>query len=269
MTDRLNQTFANLSQKGRKKILSPYITAGDPSLELTVPLLHSLVTAGADILELGIPFSEPMAEGPVIQAAMERALINGVTIHTVLSMVTEFRQKDQNTPIVLMGYLNLIEFMGYENFAKAADAAGVDAVIIVDLPPEEAQDLHQHLAKYHIDIIFLLSSTTSIERAQKIARLASGYIYYVTLKGVTGSDHLDIDSVQQNIERNREWIKLPILAGFGIKTPEQAAAIAEVAEGAVVGAAVISRIVDSLHAPDKICGNVAAFISEIRTALDN
>lgn len=267
MSERLNRLFANDSPK-KRKMLSPYITAGDPTPALTVPLLHSMVAAGADILELGIPFSDPMAEGPVIQAAMERALVHDVTLTDVLAMVTEFRLQDKQTPMILMGYANPIEFMGYETFAKAAAAAGVDGVIIVDLPPEEASELHQQLARYQIDIIFLLSPTTGVERAKKIAAIASGYIYYVTLKGVTGSDKLNLESIQENIARYRDIIQLPIMAGFGIKTPEQAAAVAKITDGVVVGAAVISRIAASLNAPEKICDEVASFLGTMRKALD-
>lgn len=266
--NRISRTFANLSKVGRKKVLSPYITAGDPSPELTVPIMHSLVAAGSDILELGIPFSDPVAEGPVIQAAMERALAHHVTIHTVLAMVKEFRQSDDKTPIILMGYLNPIEFMGYKEFARAAYEAGVDGIIIVDLPPEEAVELHDYLAAYNIAIIFLLSPTTTQARAENIAKLAKGYIYYVTLKGVTGANHLDVSGAADNIRRFRTVISLPIVAGFGIKTPQQAATMAEVADGIVMGATVISVIAASLDNPAVICEKVAALIKTIRQALD-
>ena len=216
---RIQQTFKLLQQQDRKAI-SPYITAGDPNPATTVPLLHALVDAGADLLELGIPFSDPMAEGPVIQAAMERALGNHINLAQVLAMASDFRQQDQTTPLILMGYLNPIATMGYATFAKAASKAGIDGLIIVDLPPEEASTIQVHFRAQHLDLIFLFSPTTTSERLRMICNQASGYLYYVSLKGVTGAGHIDTTAIITMITQARSLTTLPIVVGFGIKTPE-------------------------------------------------
>ena len=210
---RIQQTFAQL---GEHKALIPFITAGDPGPEQTVPLMHELVEAGANIIELGVPFSDPMADGPVIQAADERALEKDVSLHDVLEMVEQFRQRDQNTPIVLMGYLNPIEIMGYDDFAEQAQAAGVDGVLVVDMPPEEGEFFNQQMSGHGINTIFLVSPTTDRERIEIINKAASGYLYYVSLKGVTGASTLDVDSVAHKLEEIRSITKLPVGVGFGI-----------------------------------------------------
>lgn len=265
--NRIQKKFSQLRQLG-SKVISPYVIAGDPLPEVTVPLLHALVEAGADILELGIPFSDPVAEGPVIQAAMQRSLANHITLSKTLAMVAKFRERDQSTPIVVMGYLNPIVCRGYASFAKAAYEAGVDGVIIVDLPPEEATELQGELKKYAIDIIFLFSPTTSDARLKQICRVASGYLYYVSLKGVTGALTLDVDAVASKLQQLRSPITLPIVVGFGIKTPEQAVAIAKLADGIVVGAALVEKIAALQKEPDKICSKVPELISLMRGAID-
>lgn len=267
MMNRIQQKFKSLQQQQRKAI-SPYITAGDPSADITVPLLHALVDAGADILELGIPFSDPMAEGPVIQAAMERALDNHINLAQVLKMAAEFREQDNTTPLILMGYLNPIEAMGYAEFASAAHKAGVDGLIIVDLPPEEATAIQTHFSDQHIDLIFLFSPTTTAERLALICQQASGYLYYVSLKGVTGAGHIDTSSIDEMVTKARSLSKLPIVVGFGIKTPENAAAIADTADGIVVGSALIATIAELLPTPQEICAKAPLLIKAMRAAID-
>ncbi|MEK7839870.1 MAG: tryptophan synthase subunit alpha, partial [Pseudomonadota bacterium] len=216
---RIETTFARLKQQGRKALI-PYITAGDPLPRITVPLLHALVKAGADIVELGVPFSDPMADGPVIQRATERALVHGVSLRDVLTMVREFRTTDRDTPIVLMGYLNPVEVMGYERFATEAARAGVDGVLLVDLPPEEAGEVTPVLRRHGLDQVFLLAPTSPVERIRRIAGVASGFIYYVSLRGVTGAAHLDIDEVRGRLQAIRGETRLPLGVGFGINDPD-------------------------------------------------
>ena len=239
--NRIEKTLAQCA-KANKKVLSPYITAGDPSPDKTVTIMHALVDAGADIIELGIPFSDPMAEGPMIQAAMERALAHGVTLHDVLEMVRVFREEDDATPIVLMGYLNPIEQYGYEQFAAMAKKIGVDGTIIVDLPPEESEELAPIWLSAGISPIYLCSPTTSATRMALIKEYAQGYLYYVSLKGVTGAASIDVDTVKSKYEACKAFVSLPVLVGFGIKTAEMAASVAEFADGVVVGAALIEKI---------------------------
>lgn len=191
---RIAGRFQQLAEQGRKALI-PYVVAGDPSQEITVPLMHSLVESGADIIELGVPFSDPMSEGPVLQLGHERALANGTSLRHILAMVSEFRQRDQDTPVLLMGYANPIEHMGHEAFAAAANQAGIDAALTVDLPPEEVAGLNSHLRQFEMDNIFLIAPTTPEQRMAKITAQASGFIYYVSLKGVTGAGHLDTDEV--------------------------------------------------------------------------
>ncbi|STY29032.1 tryptophan synthase subunit alpha [Legionella wadsworthii] len=265
--NRIDKTLMRLKENG-KKMLSPYITAGDPYPEMTVKLMHDLVKAGADVLELGIPFSDPMAEGPVIQRAMERALAQDVNCHTVLAMVKEFRLQDQNTPVVIMGYLNPIEHFGYELFAQKALESGVDGTILVDLPPEESEEVTKIWQKHGLYSIFLCSPTTSDERMKLINQFAKGYLYYVSLKGVTGSDALDISSVKSQYQHLKSQTKLPLMVGFGIKTPEMAAEIAGFADGVIVGAALITRILDAYNIDGDMLQAGADLIQSMRHAMD-
>ena len=264
---RIEQCFATLKAQN-KKALIPYITAGDPDPGDTVPLAHALVQAGANILELGVPFSDPMADGPVIQRASERALAHHVSLHQVLDMVSEFRETDDVTPVVLMGYLNPVEVMGYEVFAKAAADAGVDGVLTVDMPPEEAEELTQALTENGIDPIYLMAPTTSDERIQMICDSARGYVYYVSLKGVTGAATLDVDSVAQKVEQIRKHTRLPIGVGFGIKDASSAAAVANVADAVVVGSALIQRIEQQLTQRSQMIKDVAALVAVMRQSMD-
>jgi tryptophan synthase alpha chain len=262
---RIAQTFARLKASERKALI-PYFTAGDPNLETTVPLMHALVEAGADIVELGVPFSDPMADGPVNQRSSERALKHHTSLRQVLDMVTHFRQSDNHTPVVLMGYGNPIESMGYERFAEAAQQAGVDGVLVVDYPPEESSDLTSQLRQRAIDSIFLLSPTTEEERMDKVGRVASGYIYYVSLKGVTGASHLDVQEVAAKIPRIRSHIRLPVGVGFGIRDAKTARAVAGVSDAVVIGSRLVQEIEQS--APEQLIGNVKALVGSIRQAMD-
>lgn len=252
-----------------KKALIPYITAGDPDPGDTVPLAHALVQSGANIIELGVPFSDPMADGPVIQRASERALAHHVSLHQVLDMVREFRETDNETPIVLMGYLNPVEVMGYESFAKAAADAGVDGVLTVDMPPEEAEELGQALMNNGVDPIYLIAPTTSEERIQKICDAARGYVYYVSLKGVTGAATLNVESVAEKTRQIRAKTELPIGVGFGIKDASSAAAIAAVADAVVVGSALIQKIEHHMANRAQMIEQVATLISSMRVGMDS
>ncbi|MCT9114804.1 tryptophan synthase subunit alpha [Cupriavidus gilardii] len=262
---RIQTTFAALSAQGRKGLI-PFITAGDPEPGLTVALMHALVEGGADVIELGVPFSDPMADGPVIQRASERALANGVSLTQVLGWVREFRQRDAATPVVLMGYANPIERMGEQAFAQAARDAGVDGVLVVDYPPEECETFAGLMREHGIDPIFLLAPTTTDARIAQVARVASGYLYYVSLKGVTGSGALDLDSVAARLPVIKRHANLPVGVGFGIRDAQTARAIASVADAVVIG----SRLVQLLEeAPrEQAVQSLRSFIAEIRTALD-
>lgn len=264
---RIATRFTALQQNSRKALI-PYVTAGDPRPETTVSLMHAMVRAGADILELGVPFSDPMAEGPVIQRAMERALEHHVALRDVLAMVTEFRQQDSQTPVLLMGYLNPIEVMGYSVFASAAAGAGVDGVLIVDLPPEEADDLLIELNKHGLDIVFLVSPTTDEARIQKIAKVSSGFIYYVSLKGVTGAGHLDTDEVADRVNRIKAHSNIPVGVGFGIKDAESAARVARVADAVVVGSALVKKVEETGGVTDKLEEAITTLLTDIRTGID-
>jgi tryptophan synthase alpha chain len=264
---RIAKCFAELNRQGRRALI-PYIAAGDPKPWVTVPLLHALVEAGADVLELGVPFSDPMADGPVIQRAAERALAHHISLAQVLTMVREFRAQDQNTPVVLMGYLNPIEVMGYERFADEAAVAGVDGVLTVDLPPEEANDLVKALRVKDLDAIFLLAPTSSAERIERITQAASGFVYYVSLRGVTGASHLDVVEVTNRLMAIRRHTKLPIGVGFGINSPESAARVAAVADAVIVGSAIVQRMERLAAQPDKIIADVSVFVSQLRMAMD-
>jgi len=255
-----------LAKNKNKTILSPYITAGYPSKDSTVPLMHEMVKAGCDVIELGIPFSEPMAEGIVIQGAMEVALANNTSIFDVLKMVTQFREQDPNTPIILMGYMNPIEQIGFESFAKLACTAGVDGTLIVDLPPEEANEMFEIWSNNNLDPILLCSPTTSEQRMALIAKHASGYVYYVSLKGVTGSKSLDIEDVKKHyLARKSILADIAVFVGFGIKSSSDAASLAQFADGVVIGAALIEKISDPEYAI-QACYN---FLHPIKQTLKN
>ena len=262
---RIAQTFSQLSAQGRKGLI-PFITAGDPYPEMTVDLMHALVKGGSNVIELGVPFSDPMADGPVIQRASERALAKKVGLRTVLEYVRAFRATDLTTPVVLMGYANPIERMGVDAFAKAASEAGVDGVLVVDYPPEECEAFAKIMRAAGIDPIFLLAPTSTEARIAQIARVASGYIYYVSLKGVTGAATIDLDAVAARIPQIRQHARLPVGVGFGIRDAATARAISGVADAVVIG----SRIVQLLEeAPrEQAVQYLNDFIAEIRQALD-
>ncbi|SCZ85094.1 tryptophan synthase subunit alpha [Nitrosomonas mobilis] len=264
--NRITSTFAALAQQKRKALI-PFITAGDPDPAVTVALMHQLVQSGVDIIELGVPFSDPMADGPTIQRSSERALKHHVGLRDVIVMVAKFRQKNQAVPVVLMGYANPIEAMGYAAFAEAASEAGVDGVLVVDYPPEECAEWVQQLKKWDIDPIFLLSPTTPETRLKQVAQLASGYVYYVSLKGVTGASHLDLDSVRDKLVQLRSYINLPIGVGFGIRDESTAHAIAQLADAVVVGSRIVEEIEQaSGDNPLEVVGNLVA---SMRRAIDS
>lgn len=266
---RIEQTFARCRQSGRKALIT-FITAGDPEPGVTVPLLHALVANGADILELGVPFSDPMADGPVIQKAAERALAQGVGLAKVLDDVREFRAQDDATPVVLMGYANPIERYDQRHgpgaFVRAAQAAGVDGVLVVDYPPEECEEFARALAGHGLDPIFLLAPTSTEQRIREVGRIASGYVYYVSLKGVTGAGHLDTRAVAEMVPRIKAHVKVPVGVGFGIRDADSARAVAAVADAVVIG----SRLVQLLEEqpPERVADAGGRFIAEIRAALD-
>ena len=262
---RIATTFERLARSGRKALI-PYITAGDPDLAATVPLMHALVQAGADVLELGVPFSDPMADGPVIQRASERSLARGVNLAEVLSWAREFRQQDADTPLVLMGYANPVERFGVENFVPAAQAAGVDGVLVVDYPPEEAGDFAKRLRAAGMDPIFLLAPTSTEARMQQVDALASGYVYYVSLKGVTGAGNLDAQAVCSRLQELRHHVRVPLGVGFGIRDAAGAAAVAACADAVVIG----SRIIELMENKpvQAAIQDAGEFVREIRRAID-
>ena len=264
---RIKGCFNRLSDRQRTALI-PYVTAGDPQPGVTVPLMHALVAAGADLIEVGVPFSDPMADGPVIQAACERALIHHTSLHDVLGMVREFRSEDTETPVILMGYLNPVEVWGYAEFASAAAAAGVDGVLTVDMPPEEAGELTRAFREQGIDTIFLLAPTSSDERMEIISRSASGFIYYVSFKGVTGANRLDVDAVSDKLVEVRKHTDLPVGVGFGIRDPESAANVAKIADAVVVGSALVGRIADLANTPEAIPPALAETLAGMRSAID-
>ena len=262
---RIQTTFEKLQQRGSKALI-PFITAGDPDPATTVQLMHALVKAGADILELGVPFSDPMADGPTIQRASERALKHGVTLHGVLDMVAQFRSKDASTPVVLMGYGNPIEAMGWEQFATRCAQVGADGVLTVDFPPEESHEAFGHLHRHGIDPIFLLAPTTSDARIAQVAKLARGYVYYVSLKGVTGAGNLDLSAIAEKIPHLRQHISLPIGVGFGIRDAETARAVAKLCDGVVVGSRIVQEIENSNE--QDVIANVGKLVNGLRLAID-
>lgn len=264
--NRIDRTFARLREQGRKALI-PFVTAGFPSVETTRALLPALVRAGADLIELGIPFSDPMADGPTIQRASERALAQGMTLARVLDLVRDFRRTDADTPVVLMGYANPIEAMGEVRFVEAAREAGVDGVLTVDYPPQEAEPFAARLREAGLHPIFLLAPTSKPERADEVARLGGGYVYYVSLTGVTGAGSLDVASVLARIPGLRERTGLPIAVGFGIRDARTAAEIGAVADAVVIG----SRLLETLEGAsdaDEACRRVEEFLRPIRRALD-
>jgi tryptophan synthase alpha chain len=262
---RIKSAFERLNGESRKALI-PFITAGDPDAALTVPLMHTLVEAGADIIELGVPFSDPMADGPTIQRASERALAKGMTLRKVLELVVEFRKVDATTPVVLMGYANPVEAMGLEKFAAAASAAGVDGVLIVDYPPEEAAAFGAAMKAHGMDPIFLLAPTSTAARIAQVAEVASGYVYYVSLAGVTGSGALNVDAVAERLPQIRQQTGLPVGVGFGIRDASTASRIAGIADAVVVGSRIIEEIEKSTA--ETACPNVRALVADIRRGVD-
>jgi len=271
---RLSSVFANLPQ-GRKAFI-PFITAGDSGLDNTYELMLTLVANGADVIELGVPFSDPMADGPTIAKSHERAVESGVSLRDVLALVKKFRAVDNTTAVVLMGYLNPIEVYASQNttekspyhaFAADASASGVDGVLVVDMPPEEAHDLKQSLDAAGVDFIFLVAPTTSDARIEFLATIASGFVYFVSLKGVTGAGHLDIDAVKHNLSRIRRYISLPVGVGFGIKDAKTAKAISENADAVIVGSSLVAFVEQYANDKDKMLENVGKLANEISSAI--
>ena len=264
---RIAAKFEALKASGRKALI-PYVTAGDPNPNVTVPLMHDMVKAGADIIELGVPFSDPMADGPVIQKASERALVHHTSLRDVIGMVKAFRESDDDTPVVLMGYLNPVEIMGYETFAKEAATAGVDGVLTVDLPPEEGEVAIAAFNANGLDPIFLIAPTTTDARMQKVCAAAGGFVYYVSLKGVTGAATLDTAEVAKKVAQIRSHSDMPVGVGFGIKDAESAAAVGAVADAVVVGSALVNQVEANAVNPEAISPAICGILSSIRAALD-
>ncbi len=262
---RIGHTF-NALKAQNKKALIPFITAGDPHPDQTLPLMRALVAGGADIIELGVPFSDPMADGPVIQRASERALANKVGLKDVLGMVVEFRKSNDTTPVVLMGYANPVEHMGYETFAKAAKQAGVDGVLTVDIPPEESHGVADVFKAHGLDPIFLLSPTTPEARVEQVANAAGGFIYYVSLKGVTGAGHLDVEEVARKIAMIRSHCNLPVGVGFGIRDAETAQRMAGFADAVVVGSRIVNEIENSSE--NDVVDRLKALVQDLRRGVD-
>lgn len=262
---RIEASFARLAAAHRKALI-PYVTAGHPGREITVPLMHAMVASGADAIELGVPFSDPMADGPVIQRANEAALARGIGLRDVLAMVREFRHTDDLTPVVLMGYANPVERMGVGLFLDEALSAGVDGLIVVDYPPEESEDFTAAARARGIDMVFLLAPTSGDERIEQVARLASGYVYYVSLKGITGAGNLDTAEVAQRVDRIKRSTTLPVGVGFGIRDAATAKAIATHADAVIIGSRMIQLLEDG--EPAGAPARAAAFIAEVRAALD-
>ena len=268
---RIAGRFQKLAEQCRTALI-PYIVAGDPSQPFTVPLMHRLVESGADVLELGVPFSDPMAEGPVIQVAHERALANGTTLASVLEMVREFRLSDSTTPVLLMGYANPVMHMGYARFADAAADVSLDGLLTVDIPPEEVDGIKRELQRVSIDNILLVAPTTPKERIVRIASSASGFIYYVSLKGVTGAGHIDTAEVAGRVTEIRKHSTLPVAVGFGIKDAISARAVAETADGVVVGSALVNamaQVIEKGGEPAAAIEAAAALLAVIRQGIDS
>jgi len=262
---RISGVFQALAQSGRKALI-PYVTAGDPYADVTVELMHAMAAAGADVIELGVPFSDPMADGPVIQRASERALGKGIGMGQVLDMVRTFRRTDDRTPVVLMGYANPVERYGSERFTKDSAAAGVDGVLIVDYPPQECEAFAAQMGAVGLDLIFLLAPTSTEERMAAVGRIANGYVYYVSLKGVTGAGHLDTQAVADMVPRIKRHVPLPVGVGFGIRDAATAVAVARVSDAVVIGSRIIQLIENEPR--ERVALVAAGFLSEIRSALD-
>ena len=267
---RLKQITNSANQKGRK-LLIPYLVAGDPNKETTIDLMHALVSSGADIIELGIPFSDPSSDGEIIQSSIERSLRKGTSLNDTLDIVAKFRARNEVTPIVLMGYLNPVEIMGIDNFVRRAQKEGVDGVLMVDMPPAEAGALNAKLKEVNVDSIFLVAPTTTQERVKSILNMTSGYVYYVSLKGVTGASITDVDEVERNVCSLRSSTDLPIVVGFGIKDGKSAKEMARVSDGVIVGSALVNKIA-GLTSQQEISAedvkNSTNIIKEIREELD-
>ena len=264
---RIAERFSELRAQNRCALI-PFVTAGDPNGEVTVPIMHALVEAGANVVELGVPFSDPMADGPVIQRASERALSAGMNLGRVLEIVREFRQRDTATPVVLMGYLNPFEVAGYEKFADAASEAGVDGVLTVDLPPEEAGPFLAAVRARGIDLIFLLAPNSDEKRIRRICDAASGFVYYVSLKGVTGASHLDVDEVATKVTAIKRATDLPVGVGFGIRDGETAARVASVSDAVVVGSVLVQAVESLADRSEAIPAELARILGQMRTAMD-
>ncbi len=264
---RIKQTFEKLALDN-KTALIPFITAGDPHPGYTVSFMHALVEGGADILELGVPFSDPMADGPVIQHSSERALKHNVSLADVMAMVQEFRNDNQTTPVILMGYCNPIEIMGYDKVAKESAKASIDGILTVDLPPEEAVSFNTQLSFSGVDPVFLIAPTSTEERIKTICSSATGFVYYVALKGVTGSSELDTSSIKSKLDLIRKHTDIPVGVGFGIKDGKTAANVAKVSDAVVVGSALVSKMEALVEQPEKIADEVRCFMAELRSAID-
>ncbi|MGQ7843553.1 tryptophan synthase subunit alpha [Granulosicoccus sp. 3-233] len=264
----MTRIATRFSEASGRKLLVPYITAGDPDLETTLALMHTLVKAGADVIELGVPFSDPMADGPVIQAACERALKNKVSLVQVMETVKRFRETDQDTAVVLMGYMNPVERLGYARFAELAAESGVDGVLTVDMPPEEAGDLVAELRKHDLDSIFLLSPTTPDARIERVSEMASGYIYYVSLKGVTGAANLDTAEVAGKVAHIQSLTGTPVAVGFGIRDADSAAAVSETADAVVVGSVLVALVGEHGAQPDVLHSKLFDIVNGMRQAMD-
>lgn len=267
MSNRIDRRFEALAAQDRSALI-PFVTAGDPEPEWTVGIMHALVESGADLIELGVPFSDPAADGPVIQRASERAIEKGVSLGDILGWVRDFRANDSETPIVLMGYLNPVERFGYERFAAAAAEAGVDGVLLVDCPPEEMGELGVSLSGNDVHAICLVAPTTTEERMDRIASRAAGYLYYVSFKGITGADRLDADGLARPVETLRRHCKLPVAVGFGVKDAESAAAVARIADGVVIGSALVEAL-SGARSPEDAADRASGFLAPVRAAMDN
>jgi len=263
--NRIDTRFAELKRTGRKGLI-PFVTAGDPAADGTVAILHALVESGADLLELGVPFSDPMADGPVIQRASERALARGVGLRRVLAMVAEFRERDARTPVVLMGYLNPVEIFGWPRFTEAARAAGVDGILLVDCPPEEAESVRAQLAGSGLHQVVLAAPTTLGDRLAAVCAAAQGFLYYVSFAGVTGADRIAAEGIGTRLDEVRRASPVPMAVGFGIKTPEQALAIAAHADAVVIGSALVEVLAEA--GPERAADAARSFLGPIRAALD-
>jgi tryptophan synthase alpha chain len=261
---RIEQVFKDL-KKQNKKALIPFITAGDPSVDLTLKILHQMVKSGADMIEIGIPFSDPMADGPVIQRASERALANNVGIKKTFEIVKDFRSTNKTTPIILMGYANPIEAIGLDQFLTLCKDSDIDGVITVDYPPEESENYVKKLKEINVDAIFLLAPTTEKQRIEKIIKQASGFLYYVSLKGVTGAQNIDIDQVKGRVYEIKELTSLPVAVGFGVRDPETAKKVAEFSDAVVIGSRIIQEVESSSE--DNLIPNIASIIESIKEAI--